>query len=175
MRGSLLERRWLGVGSVAELDPTCGHDLEEAVMRISEVLRHKGDVVTTIDPQATVQQLLDTLAEHNIGAVIVSSDGATIDGIVSERDVVRRLQESGHALLDQAVVAIMTPEVQTCTLDTHIEDLMRLMTERRIRHVPVLRDGRLVGVVSIGDVVKNRIDELEFERKHLVEYISTAQ
>jgi CBS domain-containing protein len=144
-------------------------------MRISEVLRHKGDKVTTIAPQASVQELLDTLAEHNIGAVIVSSDGANIDGIVSERDVVRKLHESGAALLDQQVLTIMTPDVHTCTLDTHIDDLMRLMTQQRIRHVPIVNEGRLAGLVSIGDVVKNRIDELEFERKHLVDYISTAQ
>jgi CBS domain-containing protein len=144
-------------------------------MRISEVLRHKGNVVTTIAPQASVQELLDTLAEHNIGAVIVSADGASIDGIVSERDVVRRLHEDGAALLGQPVLTIMTTDVHTCTLDTHIDDLMRLMTQQRIRHVPIVSDGRLAGIVSIGDVVKNRIDELEYERKHLVDYISTAQ
>ena len=144
-------------------------------MRISEVIRHKGDTVTTITPQASVQELLDTLAEHNIGAVIVSADGKTIDGIVSERDVVRKLHENGATLLGEPVLTIMTQDVHTCSLDTHVDDLMRLMTEQRIRHVPIVVDGQLAGIVSIGDVVKNRIDELEVERRHLVDYISTAQ
>jgi CBS domain-containing protein len=125
-----------------------------------------------IRPDATVNDLLDELAGHNVGALVVSADGSTVAGIVSERDVVRRLQDSGVAVLDGPVSAIMTSTVNTCTEDDHVDDLMRVMTDRRIRHVPVLRDGNLVGVISIGDVVKSRIGELEYERSNLIGYIA---
>jgi CBS domain-containing protein len=142
-------------------------------MLIVTVLRSKGSFVVTVPPGATVGELLDTLAEHRIGAAVVSSDGQMIEGIVSERDVVRRLRGAGAALLDQPVSSIMTRDVMTCTPDSSIEDLAHLMTEKRIRHVPVTRDGALVGIVSIGDVVKSRISELESERDDLVGYIGT--
>ena len=142
-------------------------------MLIVTMLRSKGDFVATVEPTATVRELLDALAEHRIGAVVVSAAGG-IDGIVSERDVVRHLSTSGEGLLDQPVSSIMTAEVVTCRGDTAIEDLMRTMTDRRIRHVPVVDDdGALVGIVSIGDVVKSRISELEGERDDLVGYIGT--
>ncbi|MFB9837422.1 CBS domain-containing protein [Actinoallomurus acaciae] len=141
-------------------------------MRISEVLRRKGGEVATIEPEATVRHLLTLLAEHNIGAVVVSTDGTTIEGIVSERDIVRRLGERGAGLLDQPVSSIMTATVRTCAPSDHVEDLRATMTEHRIRHVPVVRDGRLAGIVSIGDVVKSAIAELESEREQLVDYIS---
>jgi CBS domain-containing protein len=142
-------------------------------MLIVTMLRSKGDFVATVRPTATVRELLDTLAEHRIGAVVVSADGA-IDGIVSERDIVRHLSAAGGGLLDRPVSSIMTADVVTCRRDTTVEDLMRLMTNRRIRHVPVVDDeGALVGIVSIGDVVKNRISELESERDDLVGYIGT--
>ena len=113
------------------------------------------------------------LAEHRIGAVVVSADDS-IAGIVSERDVVRRLGDDAAGLLDRPVSAIMTADVVTCTPQTAVEDLARTMTERRIRHVPVVDDdGALVGIVSIGDVVKSRISELESERDDLVGYIGT--
>lgn len=140
-------------------------------MRIRDILRRKGDAVATVPPDATVRTLLGALAEHNIGAVVVSRDGAAIDGIVSERDVVRRLHEHGAAILDGPVSAIMTSEVRTCGLDDTVDGLRNVMTEHRFRHVPVVVDGRLAGIVSIGDVVKSAIDELETEREHLVEYI----
>lgn len=142
-------------------------------MRISDVLRRKGPDVVTLPPESLVRVLLDTLAEHRIGALVVSADGATVDGIVSERDVVRELQRQGASLLDQPVSAIMTAEVRTCTPEAGVEDLMRVMTERRFRHVPVLVDGRLAGIVSIGDVVKHRIDELQSERDQLTAYITS--
>lgn len=140
-------------------------------MLIVTVLRAKGDFVATIPPAATVRDLLDLLAEQRIGAVVVTADDA-IAGIVSERDVVRRLADDGGALLDLQVAEIMTVDVVTCTKETSVEDLARTMTERRIRHVPVVdADGALAGIVSIGDVVKSRISELEGERDDLVGYI----
>lgn len=141
-------------------------------MLISDVLRRKGSHVRTIDPGASIGALVDALAEHRVGALVVSTDGSSIDGIVSERDVVRALR-SGPDLLDRPLSTIMTVTVHTCTPDTSLDDLMRLMTERRIRHVPVVVDGALAGIVSIGDVVKNRMDELQSERDHLLGYIAS--
>jgi len=140
-------------------------------MRISDVIRRKGDLVVTVRSDATVQRLLEILEENRIGAVVVSNDGSTVSGIVSERDVVRHLRTAGAGVLDQTVATIMTSEVQTCTPQDFIEDLARTMTDRRIRHVPVVVDGQLRAIVSIGDIVKWRIDELLTERDHLVGYI----
>jgi CBS domain-containing protein len=140
-------------------------------MRISEILRRKGGNVVTIDPNASVRELLDRLATYNIGAIVVSTDGTTIEGIVSERDIVRRLV-GGTRVLDARVGSIMTGTVQTCTPDDTVDQLMLLMTQQRFRHVPVVVDGRLSGLVSIGDVVKSRIGELEFEREQLEHYIA---
>jgi CBS domain-containing protein len=140
-------------------------------MRISDVLSSKsGDEVVTIAPDATVRDLLALLAQHNIGAVVVSTDGQAVDGIVSERDVVRRLHED-EAVLDGAVSAIMTSEVATTEPHTSVDDLRVLMTQRRIRHVPVVTDGGLVGIISIGDVVKSSLDQLQFERDQLDSYV----
>jgi CBS domain-containing protein len=140
-------------------------------MRISDVLSSKpSGPVVTIPPDATVRDLLALLAEHNVGAVVVSTDGETVAGIVSERDVVRRLHED-EAVLDGAVSVIMTSDVRTCEPDTPVDDLRVVMTERRIRHVPVVRDGALVGIISIGDVVKSSIGQLEFERDQLDNYL----
>ena len=144
-------------------------------MRVSDVLRGRDRRVVTVQPDAVIRELLDLLAQHNIGACIVSTDGEAVLGIVSERDVVRGLVRHGVGLLDQSVSSIATKEVHTAHPDTHIDDLMRLMTDERIRHVPVIVNDRLHGIISIGDVVKKRIDELELERQHLVNYISTAQ
>ncbi|MFI5731732.1 CBS domain-containing protein [Kribbella sp. NPDC051587] len=141
-------------------------------MKINDVLRGKGTDVVTISPQATVTELLALLAERNIGAVVVSADGTSVAGIVSERDVVRLVNRTPDAG-DVRVSAIMTAEVHTCTPDDLIDNLMRLMTDRRIRHVPVVVDGALTGLVSIGDVVKSRIGELEFEKEQLSNYISS--
>ncbi len=140
-------------------------------MKINDVLRGKSsNDVITITPDVTVRDLLALLAEHNIGAVIVSRDGKGVDGIVSERDVVRKL--NGHdEVLDATVEQIMTAVVQTCEPGYDVDELMAVMTEHRIRHVPVVEDGQLVGVVSIGDVVKSRITQLEFERDQLDSYV----
>ncbi|MBU3064634.1 CBS domain-containing protein [Nocardia sp. NEAU-G5] len=140
-------------------------------MRISEILRAKGSDVVTIRPGATVRELLGVLAEHNVGAVVVSADGLTLDGIVSERDVVRRLHRVGADLLDRPVSEIMTMVVHTCSPDDRAETLRSTMTEHRIRHLPVVVNGRMVGIVSIGDVVKSAISELQTEREHLVQYL----
>jgi CBS domain-containing protein len=140
-------------------------------MKINDVLKGKqGQGVITISPDATVRDLLALLAEHNIGAVIVSGDGSGMDGIVSERDVVRKLNGNDE-VLGSAVQEIMTAVVHTCEPGADVDELMAQMTERRIRHVPVLDDGTLVGVVSIGDVVKSRINQLEFERDQLDSYV----
>ena len=140
-------------------------------MRIGEVLGSKASQdVVTITPDAGVRDLLALLAEHNVGALIVSGDGTTVDGIVSERDVVRHLHHDG-TVVNNTVGAIMTTDVETCAPDTLLDDLMKVMTERRIRHVPVVDDGQLVGIVSIGDVVKHRIDQLQFERDQLDHYV----
>ncbi len=144
-------------------------------MRIKEVLAGKPvqDVVT-VKPEATVRELLGLLAEHNIGALVVSADGAAVDGIVSERDVVRRLH-SDDGVLETAVSAIMSPDVATCEGHQTVDELMQLMTERRFRHVPVVDGGRLTGIVSIGDVVKSRMSELQFERDQLDSYVHSSQ
>jgi CBS domain-containing protein len=140
-------------------------------MRIADVLRNKGTAVVTIAPEATVDELLAGLAEHNIGAMVVlGRDG--VAGIVSERDVVRRLRERGADLLSQPVSEIMTTLVATCTPQDSVDDLSVLMTRHRIRHVPVLESGRLVGIVSIGDVVKTRMEELETSQEQLQAYIA---
>ncbi|MFD4354433.1 CBS domain-containing protein [Nocardia sp. NPDC058518] len=140
-------------------------------MRIAEILRNKGTAVTTVPPQTTVRDLLAALAEDNIGAVVVSPDGKAIAGIVSERDVVRHLHAHGAALLDRPVTDIMTARVRTCGPDEDVSSLRDVMTEHRIRHMPVVESDRLVGIVSIGDVVKSEITELAAEREHLVEYL----
>ena len=149
-------------------------------MRIRDVLAAKTTTsggerpagVVTVSPDAPVRGLVALLAEHGVGALVVSRDGATVDGIVSERDVVRRLGRDAD-VLDAPTSAIMTPaaDVRTCAQADTVDDLMRLMTEHRVRHVPVLEDDRLVGIVSIGDVVKHRIDELQFERDQLDSYV----
>ena len=141
-------------------------------MRISDVLRVKGMQVVTVTPDTTVRHLLAVLAEHRIGAVVVSHDGTTVNGIASERDIVRAFGERGAAVMSELVTTIYTAEVHTVTPETSLEDVMRMMTERRVRHAPVVVDGGLRGIVSIGDVVKNRIDELETERAHLTDYIT---
>jgi len=140
-------------------------------MRISDVIRRKGDGVVTLRSDATVRHLLEVLEKHRIGAVVVSDDGLAVSGIVSERDVVRHLHIDGVGVLDETVAMIMTSDVATCTPDDSLDELAAVMTERRFRHIPVVVDGRLKAIVSIGDIVKGRIDELQTERDHLVGYI----
>lgn len=141
-------------------------------MRISEVIRRKGAEVVTIGPDETVTDLLALLAEHNIGAVVVSVDGGrTVGGIVTERDVVRHLNSTGTGVLTRPVAEVMTAEVVTCSTEDDLQTLARTMTEKRFRHLPVVEEGELLAIVSIGDIVKNRIDELQAENDHLVDYV----
>lgn len=142
-------------------------------MNIASILATKGDFVATVTPDSTVSSLLGTLAEHRIGAVIVSVDGDVIAGIASERDIVTAMHTHGSAILDAPVSKIMTDLVATCSPKSSVEELMIVMTEQRVRHIPVLADRRLVGIVSIGDIVKARIEHLEDERKSLMNYITT--
>jgi CBS domain-containing protein len=143
-------------------------------VQISQLLRRKGPDVATIDGAESVRAALEQLAQLGIGALVVSADGKRIDGIVSERDVARGLHERGAGLLTDPVSSVMTADVHTCRPDSSVHDLAQLMTDRRVRHVPVVDGGVLVGIVSIGDVVKARLDELETERAQLVDYIQTA-
>lgn len=140
-------------------------------MRIGEILKAKSSPdVVTVSPGTGVRDLLATLSEHNIGAVIVCSDEGRLAGIVSERDVVRRLHSDG-TVINNVVSAIMTEVVETCTAEDELDDVLGTMTERRIRHIPVLDDEAVVGIVSIGDLVKHKIGQLEFERDQLDGYI----
>ncbi len=142
-------------------------------MRINDVIAAKAiHAVVTVTPDATVRELVSLLAEHNVGALVVSSDGSRVDGIVSERDVVRQLHRDA-AVLDASVASIMTDgsSVYTCTPADGLDEMMSLMTERRIRHVPVVDGESLAGIISIGDVVKHKIDELQFERDQLDSYV----
>jgi CBS domain-containing protein len=153
-------------------------------MTVKHVLQAKGSDVATISPDATLTELVDALAAHRIGAMVASSDGSTIDGIVSERDIVRALRSEGLPALRESrlihldrvrVRDIMTAEVTTCEPSTPIEQVMTVMTAGRIRHIPVVADGVLAGIVSIGDIVKARISHLEWERSALVDYVTTGR
>ncbi|MFP5334369.1 MAG: CBS domain-containing protein [Actinomycetes bacterium] len=141
-------------------------------MQISGVLRRKGNEVLTITPDASVRDLLQLISDRRVGAAVVSSDGRHVEGIVSERDIVWRLCSDGERILDARVADIMTTDVHTCAPTDHVNELMVTMTEQRIRHIPVVVDGELAGIVSIGDVVKHRMDELQAERDQLEAYIS---
>jgi CBS domain-containing protein len=141
-------------------------------MRISDVLGRKGSLVATVRPTTTINDALDKLAEHNIGALVVTDAAGTIVGIVSERDIVRALPKRGAEILAAEVSEIMTATVVTADPHTDVVDAMRSMTDKRMRHLPVLDGGKLVGIVSIGDIVKNRIDELQAATDQLTHYIT---
>jgi CBS domain-containing protein len=143
-------------------------------MNVDTILRNKGRSVTTIAPDARIAGAVDLLRRHAVGALVVSRDGAAIDGILSERDIVAALADHGAATLDLAVRDLMSRKVITCRRDDAIADLAALMTERRIRHLPVVDRGALAGIVSIGDVVKHRIDEVESEASSMREFIASA-
>ncbi|MFY2859532.1 CBS domain-containing protein [Mycobacterium sp. THU-M104] len=140
-------------------------------MRIADVLKNKGAAVVTINPDATVHELLAGLAEGNIGAMVVV-DAQGVVGIVSERDVVRQLHAHGASVLSRPVSKVMTSAVATCTKADTVDTVSVLMTKHRVRHVPVLDGTRLVGIVSIGDVVKTRMEELEAQQQQLHSYIT---
>lgn len=142
-------------------------------MKVSHII--SGKPVKTISPSSSIQELVNSLKTHQVGALVVSDDGKKISGIVSERDVVRALSGNLDKLEAFQVKDLMTSQVHTCNADTTVEELMKIMTERRIRHIPVVDDrGELVSIVSIGDVVKYYVSEIELERQSLKEYITGA-
>jgi CBS domain-containing protein len=143
-------------------------------MNVETILRNKGNWVATIRPDATIADAVNMLHRERIGAIVVSEDGDSVDGILSERDVVNALADAGGALLARRVDDIMTRNVITCEPGDTVGGLMAEMTNRRIRHFPVVADGRLCGIVSIGDLVKNRLDEVEFEAQSLRSFIANA-
>lgn len=142
-------------------------------MKVSAIIA--GKKVETISASATVHDLVNSLNTHHVGALVVSSDGKKIDGIVSERDVVRAMPGKLDQLVNMHVRDIMTVEVHTCTPESTVSELMKMMTDLRIRHVPVVDSaGLLISIVSIGDVVKNHVSELDSERQALRDYVSSA-
>jgi CBS domain-containing protein len=142
-------------------------------MNVETILRSKGGAVATVAPRATIRDAVALLRRERIGALVVSG-GARVEGILSERDIVHGLADRGAPLLDATVEELMTRRVFTCTPRDSVGDLMATMTERRIRHIPVLKDGALAGIVSIGDVVKHRLDEIEYEASSLRSFIAGA-
>ncbi|WP_029029240.1 CBS domain-containing protein [Salinarimonas rosea] len=141
-------------------------------MTVRQVLAEKGEGVVTLAPDCSLAEAARLLADRRIGAVVVSGDGGRVDGILSERDIVRAVAREGAAALDARVESWMTREVVTCAREVAIDDLMQTMTEGKFRHVPVVEEGRLVGIVSIGDVVKRRVAAIEAEARMLKEYIA---
>jgi CBS domain-containing protein len=140
-------------------------------MKIQDLIRNKGTEVVTVPPSATVESLVALLHERNIGAVVVSTDGRHIDGIISERDIVHALATDAAGSLTHPVSDFMSVQVYTVSPEDAIEETAHAMTYQRIRHVPVVVEGELHGIVSIGDVVKWRIDQLTDERNHLLGYL----
>jgi CBS domain-containing protein len=143
-------------------------------MNVEAILRNKGRRVTTVTPQATIAEAVMMLKRDGIGALVVSEEGDGVEGILSERDIISGLAGRGDGLLQAKVSELMTRRVVTCSPQDSVADLMAKMTERRFRHLPVLRDGRLAGIVSIGDVVKARLDEMEYETNSLRSFIAGA-
>jgi CBS domain-containing protein len=143
-------------------------------MDVETILRSKGRAVATIRPDETIGAAINALVSGNIGALVASEDGETVEGIISERDIVRALARHGDGLLALTVADAMTRSVVTCDPNESVAELMAEMTNRRIRHLPVVRDGRLCGIISIGDVVKNRLDEIEYEARSLRSFIAGA-
>jgi CBS domain-containing protein len=142
-------------------------------MNVQSIIGGKSPVVATITQTATLRQAIDQLTERRIGALVVSGDGKAIEGIISERDIVRAASASGPSALDGSVGSVMSTDVVTCSAGDGVDRLMALMTERRIRHLPVVDErGQLAGIVSIGDVVKARLSELEQENHALAEYLT---
>jgi len=143
-------------------------------MNVEFILRNKGRSVFTIGPDAKIAAAVALLRRHDIGALVVSKDGRSVDGILSERDIVHALADNGDRVLSLDVAQLMSRRVITCKLSDSVADLMALMTDRRIRHLPVVEGGVLAGIISIGDVVKNRLDEVESEATSMREFIAGA-
>jgi CBS domain-containing protein len=140
-------------------------------MLVSDILRRKGDKVVAAPPDQTAAEAARLMAREGIGSVLVLA-GGSIAGILSERDIVRTLAEAGPACLDRPVSELMTTHVITCGPEERVDRVMALMTEGRFRHLPVIDEGRLVGIVSIGDVVKSRLEEAQAEVEHLSAYVA---
>ena len=140
-------------------------------MLIAQILAGKGSKVVATRPDATIAEVAGLLKQKRIGALVVTDADDRLCGIISERDLARGLADHGAGLLEMKVAQLMTAEVVTCGPDDGVETLMQTMTERRFRHLPVVGDGELIGIISIGDVVKHRIDQLEFERDQLDNYV----
>ncbi len=143
-------------------------------MNVKTILAVKGGDVISIEPTATLAAAARLLAKHRIGAVVIKGAGGRLAGILSERDIVRALAEQGADALDHPVGQVMTREVETCSEDDTVADIMERMTTRKFRHLPVLAKGKLIGLVSIGDVVKQRVEEIEGETEAMRDYIRTA-
>ncbi|HLJ64090.1 MAG TPA: CBS domain-containing protein [Stellaceae bacterium] len=141
-------------------------------MNVEAILKGKGRLVRMVRPEVDLREAVALLRRHAIGALVVSRDGERVEGIISERDIVLALADHGMALLEQRVETIMSRRITACRPDDDIADLMGLMTERRIRHLPVIDEGRLCGIVSIGDVVKSRLDEVEYEASSMRSFIA---
>ena len=142
-------------------------------MRVSNLLAVKGHDVASISQERSIEDALTILKERGIGALVVTGLTPPLVGILSERDVVRALASRGGAILHETVAHLMSRDVMRCDQETTVTELMAMMTDHRIRHVPVVSAGRLVGIVSIGDVVKARLDELEHDKKELLDYVSS--
>ena len=143
-------------------------------MKVEQILDQKGTAVEAIARGSSLKDAVKVLGEKNIGAVVVTESDGTVCGILSERDVVKQLSAAGDTLLTGSIENVMTKNVYTCTCQDTVNDLMELMTEKRIRHLPVVEDGKLTGIISIGDVVKRKIEETEVEAATLREYIAAG-
>jgi CBS domain-containing protein len=165
------DRRILPQSAVAEKQ---GDAKGRDGMTVARILSEKGREVFTTQPHRTLKEVIDLLASKGVGAVVVADASMSVLGILSERDVVRVISQHGAAALDDQVSRYMTPKVTTVTRDDTVDHVMQTMTEGRFRHVPVVEDGRLIGIISIGDVVKRHVNLIESERKALREYITTA-
>ena len=143
-------------------------------MNVAAILKVKGSSVVTVKPDTQIAEVTRILTEKRIGAVLVSSDGRRAQGILSERDIVRSLADNGNATLDKQAQELMTARVTTCSPDDQLADLMGVMTAKRVRHLPVIEDGKITGIISIGDVVKWRVEEIEREADVLRAYVAQA-
>ena len=143
-------------------------------MLVSALIKEKGAGVITTGPATTVSEVADIIARERIGAVVVTEQDDQVVGIISERDIVNGLSKRGTGLLDLPISDIMTRDVFTCATTEDVNQLRREMTNRRARHIPIVEEGKLIGIISIGDIVKNRLDELESETKQMRDYIATG-
>lgn len=140
-------------------------------MKVEDALKRKGNRVLSVRPQAHVKAALSEMAQAGVGALMVTNESGKLSGILSERDIVRAIDKHGAGIIDEPVSKIMTSDVRTCTLDEELAHLAQVMTQRRIRHLPVVDNDSLIGLMSIGDVVKARLDELEDDRQTLTDFI----